>query len=419
VSVENRRTLADNQQKKLIYLADIVLRPRWRQSLRREALEKLKDSFRRIGLQVPITVRPTSDEKSELIAGLHRLTAYQELNSEEPGGRWEKIPVGEVDCTDDEATMLEISENLDRAELTVAERSLQIAEWIRLCQKRDAPKDKPAQLEPVSAKGGRGQEGGIKAAARELGVERNEAQRAVKIASLAPEAKAEAEALRLDDNQTALLKAAGQPDAVAQVKSLQEHAAARAAPRPARRAKPKPNIEIDGKPASPEDVRAIARRIVAEAEPERAATPAPASSPAAEGGVINDDTREVKRVIEALDKTRMIHRGYIWREVLRRYAPQHFPPTREPEPADPVTDAIVGGSCEPPSLRRDQRDALAEAWSAADFDTRADFLMSRVAVLTPKRFVRFVEWFDEYRKGRNPDGSDVPDDDEGASDAKR
>lgn len=58
-----------------------------------------------------------------------------------------------------------------------------IAEWVRLTN------EKLAQVGPVSNKGGRGMESGTRAAARELGVERHEAQRAVKIDSITPEAK--------------------------------------------------------------------------------------------------------------------------------------------------------------------------------------------------------------------------------------
>jgi hypothetical protein len=80
----------------------------------------------------------------------------------------------------------EISGNLHRADLTVTERSEHIAEWVKLTE------DKQAQLAPVSERGrveGRGNKGGINAAVRDLGIDRTEAQRAVKIASLTPEAK--------------------------------------------------------------------------------------------------------------------------------------------------------------------------------------------------------------------------------------
>jgi hypothetical protein len=91
--------------------------------------------------------------------------------------------------------MWEISENLDRAELTVQQRHDQIAEWIELNGSK-----KPAQVEPVS-KGGRGKVGGVNDAVRELGVERNEARRAVKIAAIEPKAKAAAKVAGLDMGQ--------------------------------------------------------------------------------------------------------------------------------------------------------------------------------------------------------------------------
>ncbi len=82
---------------------------------------------------------------------------------------------------EDAARLWEIAENLHRAELTALERAENIAEWIRLA-------DKVGQLDPLS-KGGRGNEGGVRAAAREIGVERMEARRAEKVASLSDDAK--------------------------------------------------------------------------------------------------------------------------------------------------------------------------------------------------------------------------------------
>jgi hypothetical protein len=94
-----------------------------------------------------------------------------------------------------------------------------------------------AQVAPKIAKDGstRGRpESGINAATRELGIDRTEAQRAVKIAGIAPEAKAEARALHLDDNQSALLKAAKAPTKEEQLRALREHAASRSASGPQR-----------------------------------------------------------------------------------------------------------------------------------------------------------------------------------------
>ena len=197
--------------------------------LNRDTVEALKQSIFSIGLRTPISVRYISDEVGfELIAGLHRLTACRELG-------WEEVPIREEEGTETDAKMWEIAENLHRADLTVTERSEHIAEWIRLAEERD----KLVQLAPVSEKGGRGHKGGMRAAERDLRIEHTEAVRAVKIDALAPEAKAEARALKLDDNQSALLEAAKHETPDAQVQALRDKAAAKAEakarPKPARK----------------------------------------------------------------------------------------------------------------------------------------------------------------------------------------
>jgi ParB family chromosome partitioning protein len=66
-----------------------------------------------------------------------------------------------------------------------------------------AGKDAKAQLAP-SHTGGRADKG-INAATRQLGIDRTDAQRAVKVDELTPEAKQTAREVGLDDNQSALL----------------------------------------------------------------------------------------------------------------------------------------------------------------------------------------------------------------------
>jgi hypothetical protein len=67
--------------------------------------------------------------------------------------------------------------HLHRADLTALERKKQIAEWVRLTEQK-------AQVAPIESKraDGRGhrKKGGINAAVRELGIDRTEAQRAVR-----------------------------------------------------------------------------------------------------------------------------------------------------------------------------------------------------------------------------------------------
>ena len=101
--------------------------------------------------------------------------------------------------------MWEIAENLHRAELTALERSEHVAEWVRLAD------GVSAQVAPKLSDRGRNGEGrpqgGINAATRQLGIDRTEAQRAVKVDSLASEAKQAAREAGLDNNRSALLDA--------------------------------------------------------------------------------------------------------------------------------------------------------------------------------------------------------------------
>jgi ParB-like chromosome segregation protein Spo0J len=182
-----------------------------------DALASLVESIKSIGLQTPISVqidRSSHDERYLLVAGRHRLEACRRLGVAH-------IDTRIVDLDEVQRKLWEIAENLHRAELTVTERSEHIAEWIRLMDQ------KVAQLEPPGGK--QPKERGIRKAAKELGIDRADAQRAVKIASLTPEAKDEAQALGLDDNQRALLDAARAPTKEAQIQALREEAARKAA----------------------------------------------------------------------------------------------------------------------------------------------------------------------------------------------
>jgi ParB family chromosome partitioning protein len=85
-----------------------------------------------------------------------------------------------------------------KAELSVQERADHIAEWVRLTEEKQS-----AQLAPKAPVGHRPQ-GGINAAVRELGIDRTEAQRAVKIAGITPEAKAAADEAGLNTQKARL-----------------------------------------------------------------------------------------------------------------------------------------------------------------------------------------------------------------------
>jgi hypothetical protein len=113
-----------------------------------------------------------------LVSGRQRLEAMKVLGIE-------TAPVKVLECDEATARMFEISENLDRAELTAMERAAQIGEWVRLCVEKN--KKKGGQV--AQPGGSQPNDQGISAASRELGLERTEVRRAVKIDSMTPEAK--------------------------------------------------------------------------------------------------------------------------------------------------------------------------------------------------------------------------------------
>ena len=94
-----------------------------------------------------------------------------------------------------------------------------VAEWCRLTGKED----KVAQVGPVSL-GGRGNKSGVREAARQLGLSRQDVERAIKVASITPEAQQAAHEVGLADNRSALLEAASKP-AEEQAAYLRERAA--------------------------------------------------------------------------------------------------------------------------------------------------------------------------------------------------
>ena len=168
--------------------ADIVVGDRLR-ALDRESVERLKESISKIGLKTPISVRST-EQGWTLVSGRHRLEACIELGMD-------VIPVVTETGSELEARLWEIAENLHRAELTALERAEHISLWIGLRGERGEGRpsdqaddklgqvgsvcemDRAAQAARPRAQGGRGREGGVRAAARELGISRTDAQRAV------------------------------------------------------------------------------------------------------------------------------------------------------------------------------------------------------------------------------------------------
>lgn len=197
-------TLPSTRQIEMIDVDLIEVGERQR-PVRTEAVDSLAASIEKIGLRTPISLRyyadrpaflgeGETDDALILLTGAHRLAAVKKLG-------WNKIECFVAYEGDEiDAQLWEIAENLHRAELTTLERDEQVALWVKLNA------DKLSQLGTVS--GGRGNTGGVRAASRELGIGKNDAHRAIKVAGLSDEAKQAARETGLDDNRSALLDAA-------------------------------------------------------------------------------------------------------------------------------------------------------------------------------------------------------------------
>jgi ParB family chromosome partitioning protein len=231
-------------QSLILRIADIEI-PATARPCDPSVVSTLAESIAAIGLQTPPTV-VERDGRYVLVAGRHRVEALKLLNAE-------SVPVRLVEMDDLDARMCAISENLHRAELTVLQRSQQVEEYADLAkQKRETegalqvapdPPEKKHVPERVSAqvaqKPGR-PESGDSLTARDLRITREEVTRAHKIANLSGEAMKEAEALGLDDNQSALLKAAKAGTPQAQVADLRDtKARGRVSDEPPRTATPR------------------------------------------------------------------------------------------------------------------------------------------------------------------------------------
>lgn len=193
-------------------LDDIFVGDRLR-PLDQNKVKELMDSITKVGLLHPISVRVVDKMEIDgesynvvpiLIEGLHRRAALRGLGIKTATCR--VLDVDEVG-----AELIEIAENLHRNDLNKLQRDEQLARWIELTEKTAVS----AQTAPKLSARGRSSEGrpegGINAASRELGVERTDAQRAIKVASLSEEAKDAARETGLDNNRTALLEAAKAP----------------------------------------------------------------------------------------------------------------------------------------------------------------------------------------------------------------
>lgn len=120
-------------------IGDVAVLPDRMRRLRPEVVDELAESMATRGMIEPIGVRPASGRGGYcLIAGWHRFEAAKQL-------KWPSIAAIVLDSVDaDAALLVEIDENLIRAELSPAERALHLRERKRLYE-AFTPKPKRAR----------------------------------------------------------------------------------------------------------------------------------------------------------------------------------------------------------------------------------------------------------------------------------
>jgi hypothetical protein len=165
-----------------------------RRPLREETVRELEASIKEHGLLTPITVRVKADVPAPedlgvilasawvLVTGRHRLEACRRLG-------WERIPIIVRDCDETEGEMLEIVENLHRADLTKEQRDRQIRRYAELLRQRKLQSGQSAPIESKREDGrGHRPEGVASKIAAETGLSKSTINRAL----ADPKAKAKA-----------------------------------------------------------------------------------------------------------------------------------------------------------------------------------------------------------------------------------
>jgi ParB-like chromosome segregation protein Spo0J len=159
--------------------------------------------MQRLGQLSPISVYCPDDGTLLLVTGLHRLEAAKRLG-------WDEIDAVFVTGKEIDRELQEIAENLHRSELTALERDTQIGRWAELTAAKASQVETPLGGTQPSEKG-------VRKVANDLGLDKSDVQRAVKVASISPEAKRAAHVAGLDNNRTALLAVANEATPEAQV----------------------------------------------------------------------------------------------------------------------------------------------------------------------------------------------------------
>ena len=154
-----------------VFVDDVVVPPRLR-PLDTERVAAIGASIIAIGLQHPISVY-IEDDEVVLVAGLHRLEAFKELD-------WEEIPAIKLHMDDIDRQLWEIDENLQRANLTPAEEADHLKRRAELWEAREtAGTNCPTSLSDGRAAGPQHAEGFASETAAATGRSKRDINRAI------------------------------------------------------------------------------------------------------------------------------------------------------------------------------------------------------------------------------------------------
>jgi ParB family transcriptional regulator, chromosome partitioning protein len=210
------------------------------------AVERLAESMLRLGQLQPISLHRPDRGSPVVVTGVHRFEAAKLLG-------WKFIDAIFIDGDSIDLELHEIAENLHRTELTRLERDTQVARWAELTAA------KVVQSAPPSG-GHQPKEKGVRKIAADLGLEKTDVIRAVKVASISEEAKQAARDAGLDDNRTALLQVAKESSPAAQVAKVGEIASAKIDAQARKNTTPTASA-APFNPADPEEVAGIVRAL--------------------------------------------------------------------------------------------------------------------------------------------------------------
>jgi ParB/RepB/Spo0J family partition protein len=265
---------------------DKIIIPENHRPLDQAKVAEIANSIKAVGLLSPIGVY-LSNRVATLVFGRHRLEACRSLG-------WTRIDVveavdlwGSDEVLDDSALeLMEIAENLHRADLTASQRNEYLARWVDLLAMRKPDIAAAASI----SKPGRKPSRAVAEVAKLTGLSRQAVKEAIKTAKLSPKVKAAADEAKLSHKQRlaiARLPKADQLDAVSKQAAINIKADRAEAMAAAKTAKPSP------------DMAAVADR--AEARPKLAVAAesgaAPSDSPATLIGLL----RWFERMGEPID----------------------------------------------------------------------------------------------------------------------